>query len=158
MPLPPSAQKIQDLLFAKGLDLKVVTFPESTHTAQEAADAIGCQVAEIAKSIALATVATNRLVIVITSGINRVSIDKVSAMVGEKVKRANADFVKENTGFAIGGVPPIGHSEPATILIDEDLMQFERIFAAAGMPNAVFGLSPAQLAELTDGLISNIKE
>ena len=147
----PSALKIQALL---GPRFTVLEFDASTRTSAEAAAAIGCEVAEIAKSLLFRTRETGRPVLIVASGANRVDEKKVAAVIGERIQRADADFVREATGFAIGGVPPIGHVKAPITLIDEALLRFETIWAAAGTPNAVFKLTPAELVELAGGLLA----
>ena len=147
----PSALKIQALL---GPRFTVLEFDASTRTSAEAAAAIGCEVAEIAKSLLFRTRETGRPVLIVASGANRVDEKKVAAVIGERIGRADADFVREATGFAIGGVPPIGHVKAPITLIDEALLRFETIWAAAGTPNAVFKLTPAELVELAGGLLA----
>lgn len=119
---------------------------DSARTAAEAAAALGCSVAEIAKSIVFRRRSDDAAVVVITSGDNRVDAKKVAASVGE-VGKADADFVREATGYAIGGVSPVGHPDATVLLVDRDLFRFETIWAAAGHPHAVFPLTPAQLVE-----------
>jgi len=148
-----SALKIQAIL---GTDFQVLEFSESTRTAEEAAAAIGCTVAQIAKSLVFRAAETSRSVLVVASGSNRVDEKKVARLIGEGIARADADFVRAKTGFAIGGVPPIGHQEPPIVLIDEDINGFDIIWAAAGTPNAVFKLTPAQLLALTQGQVADI--
>jgi prolyl-tRNA editing enzyme YbaK/EbsC (Cys-tRNA(Pro) deacylase) len=143
-----SALKVQAAL---GDDFQVLEFDAGTRTAADAAAAIGCSVAEIAKSLIFRAEPSGRAVLVIASGTNRVDERKVGAAIGERIVRADADFVREKTGFAIGGVPPLGHAEPLTTLIDESLDAFATIWAAAGTPNAVFRLTPADLLRLTGG-------
>jgi prolyl-tRNA editing enzyme YbaK/EbsC (Cys-tRNA(Pro) deacylase) len=143
-----SALKVQAAL---GPSYQVLEFDASTRTAAEAAAAIGCAVAQIAKSLIFRAEPSGRAVLVIASGVNRVDERKVSDLIGESIARADADFVREKTGFAIGGVPPLGHAEPPLTLIDESLSAFETIWAAAGTPNAVFRLTPADLLRLTGG-------
>jgi prolyl-tRNA editing enzyme YbaK/EbsC (Cys-tRNA(Pro) deacylase) len=113
-------------------------------------------VAEIAKSLLFRARDSGRPVLVVASGVNRVDEKKVAALIGEKIARADADFVRETTGFAIGGVPPVGHATAPVTLIDADLMAFETIWAAAGTPNAVFKLTPAALVELTGGRVAEV--
>ena len=149
----PSALKVQAIL---GDNYQVLEFDAGTRTAADAAAAIGCTVAEIAKSLLFRGKQSNRPVLVIASGDNRVDEKKVSALLGEKISRADADFVREMTGFAIGGVPPVGHATAPITLIDEDLMKLATIWAAAGTPNAVFQLKPAALAELTGGQLADV--
>ena len=146
-----SAQKVQDALKAYGVACQVVEMPASTRTAQEAAQAIGCQVAQIAKSLVFKTKQSHRAVLVIASGANRVNEERLAELVGEPLERASADFVREQTGFAIGGVPPLGHANPMHIFLDQDLLQHDVIWAAAGTPFAVFRLTPAELKTITPG-------
>lgn len=148
----PSALRVQAIL---GDGFAVLEFNASTRTAVEAAAAIGCTVAEIAKSILFRT-ASGRPVLVVASGTNRVDEKKVAALLGETINRADADFVRAAIGFAIGGVPPVGHATPPVILLDRDLLAFGSIWAAGGTPNAVFALSPAELARLTGAVYGDV--
>ncbi len=148
----PSALRVQAAL---GPRYPVLEFDASTRTADEAAAAIGCTVAEIAKSLVFRS-ASGRSVLVVASGVNRVDEKKVAALIGERIGRADADFVREATGFSIGGVPPVGHAIAPIVLIDETLMEFEAIWAAAGTPNAVFRLTPAELLALTGGTLAAV--
>jgi Cys-tRNA(Pro) deacylase len=132
-----------------------VEFEASTRTSEDAAAAIGCSVAEIAKSLVFRS-ASGKPVLVIASGTNRVDEKKVRALLGEKIERADADFVRQATGYAIGGVPPLAHATEPIVLIDRDLEAFETIWAAAGTPNAVFRLTPADLVRLTRGQVADI--
>jgi prolyl-tRNA editing enzyme YbaK/EbsC (Cys-tRNA(Pro) deacylase) len=141
----PSALKVQAVL---GPGFRVLEFDAGTRTAAEAAAAIGCAVAQIAKSI-LFRAESGRPVLVVASGTNRVDERKVAALVGERIGRADAEFVRAATGFAIGGVPPVGHATAPVVLLDRDLLRFAEIWAAAGTPNAVFRLTPDELAGLT---------
>jgi prolyl-tRNA editing enzyme YbaK/EbsC (Cys-tRNA(Pro) deacylase) len=154
--LKPSAQRVQEALAAHGLGLEVREFPASTRTAEDAAAAIGCTVAQIAKSLIFRGKSSDRPVLVIASGANRVDEKKISALIGEKIGKADADFVRTRTGFAIGGVPPVGHLEAPITVIDRDLLALEEIWAAAGTPNAVFRLKPEQLAVLTGGQVAEV--
>ncbi|MCK5275370.1 MAG: YbaK/EbsC family protein [Alphaproteobacteria bacterium] len=131
-------------------------FPKSTRTAAEAAAAIGCEVAQIAKSLVFRARASGRPVLVIASGANRVDEKAVAALIGEKIGRADAGFVRAATGFAIGGVPPVGHDKPIETFIDEDILAFDAIWAAAGTPFAVFRLDPHSLAALTGGRVARV--
>ncbi len=148
---PATAASALRVQAALGPDYQVLEFDAGTRTAAEAAAAIGCSVAEIAKSLIFRAEPSGRAVLVIASGTKRVDERKVGDLVGEKIVRADADFVRQKTGFAIGGVPPLGHAEPLLTLIDESLSAFEAIWAAAGTPNAVFRLTPADLLRLTGG-------
>jgi prolyl-tRNA editing enzyme YbaK/EbsC (Cys-tRNA(Pro) deacylase) len=131
-------------------------FPEGTRTAADAAAAIGCSVAQIAKSILFRAEPSGRAVLVVASGVNRVDPAKVAAVLGEGLGKADAAFVREKTGFAIGGVPPVGHLEPPVIFIDSDLMALGEIWAAAGTPNAVFALTPEALVRLSGGQVASV--
>ncbi len=153
-----SARRVQEALAARGFDFEVREFPESTRTSAEAASAIGCAVGEIAKSLVFRGAETGEAVLIIASGANRVDPAKAEALLGEAIGRADADFVRAATGFAIGGVPPLGHDRPLVTLIDEDLLAFEVIWAAAGTPNAVFRLSPSDLSDLTGGRVGDVKQ
>ena len=155
--LSNSAQRVQLALAAHGLGLNVVELPQSTRTAAEAAAAIGCTVGQIAKSLIFRARESSRPVLVIASGSNRVDEKAVAAQLGEVLAKADADFVRARTGFVIGGVPPIGHSEPPVVFIDEDLLAYDAIWAAAGTPNAVFRLTPADLVALTGGTVAAVK-
>jgi prolyl-tRNA editing enzyme YbaK/EbsC (Cys-tRNA(Pro) deacylase) len=158
-PLSASAQQFQDHLASRGYPNRVVEMPDSTRTSTEAAAAIGCSVAQIAKSIIFRSEQNDSVlaVMVVASGINRVDEKKVEALIGHPVRKADADYVRQQTGYAIGGVPPTGHDHPVKILIDEDLMHFSEIWAAAGTPFAVFQLTPAQLVAMTAGTIANTR-
>ncbi len=147
--LSASAARVQAALAAHGLGFRVTEFPQTTRTAQQAADTIGCTVAQIAKSIVFRMVASQEPVLVIASGANRIDERKVTALLGESIEKADAAFVRMATGFAIGGVPPVGHPNPLRTLVDEDLLKHDVIWAAAGTPNAVFELKPADLVQLT---------
>jgi len=154
--LRPSAQRVQALLRAAGHSGDVVEFAETTRTSAEAAAAIGCDVAQIAKSLIFRARPSDRPVLVIASGRNRVNEKLVAQRLvakglGEGLARADADFVRDKTGFAIGGVAPIGHMTPPIIFIDRDLLAFAEIWAAAGTPYAVFKLTPDELVRLTGG-------
>jgi prolyl-tRNA editing enzyme YbaK/EbsC (Cys-tRNA(Pro) deacylase) len=138
--------------------LVVVELPQSTRTSADAAAAVGCTVGQIAKSIVFRAVESDRPVLVIASGANRVSESAMAALVGEPLAKANADYVRARAGFVIGGVPPVGHAEPLATVIDEDLLQYSEIWAAAGTPNAVFRLTPEELVRLTGGQIVKVKE
>lgn len=153
----PTALRIQDLLAAADIASNVVEFEQSVRTSKEAADAIGCSPAEIAKTIVFRAPASDCAVLVVASGDNRVSEDKVAALLGETVGRADAAFVREATGFVIGGVSPLGHAKPVRIFLDEDLQRFEVVWAAAGTPFAVFPIAPAALSKLTGEPWSDIR-
>lgn len=149
----PSARRVQAVL---GPRFTVLEFGSSTRTAADAAAAIGCSVAQIAKSLVFRTAASNRPVLVVACGANRVDEEQIARLVEEPVARAGAEFVREATGFSIGGVPPVGHKTQPIVLIDEALAGFAEIWAAAGTPNAVFKLTPADLVALTGGRVGRI--
>lgn len=155
--LSASAQKVQDALEALGVSLKVIELPGSTRTAVEAAQAIGVQVGQIVKSLVFKGKRTQHPILVIASGANRVKENKIEALINEPLGKADADFVREQTGFAIGGVPPVGHPQPIQTFIDRDLLQYDEIWAAAGTPHAVFRLTPNELIRITTGTLVDIK-
>ena len=156
MPLKPSAQKIQDALVARGFSNAVVELPDSTRSAAEAAAAIGCDVGQIVKSLVFRARESGRAVLVVASGAHRVDEKLIHALVGEPIGKADAEFVREQTGFSIGGVPPLGHARELIAIVDEELLKLERIWAAAGHPNAVFGLTPAELVAMTGGRVARV--
>jgi prolyl-tRNA editing enzyme YbaK/EbsC (Cys-tRNA(Pro) deacylase) len=157
-PLSPTAQKVQDILSRFGPDFVVIEFEESTRTAQEAADRVGCQLGQIVKSLIFKGQTSGKGILILVSGTNRVDESKIGQLIGEPIGRADPDFVRAVTGFAIGGIPPLGHSQPLVTFLDEDLMQYPTVWAAAGTHNAVFKLSPTDLAKMTRGKISNVKQ
>jgi prolyl-tRNA editing enzyme YbaK/EbsC (Cys-tRNA(Pro) deacylase) len=154
----PTALRTQSLLIEAGFSSRVVEFEQPTRTSAEAAEAIGCSVAEIAKSIVFRARSSGQAVVVVASGDNRVCEEKVAALVGEKLRRADADFVREATGYAIGGVAPLGHANPVRLLLDRDLQRFATVWAAAGTPFSVFPLAPADLARLTGAAWNDIRQ
>ena len=157
-PRKASARRVQEVLAARGYDFQVREFPASTRTAAEAAAAIGCTVGQIAKSLVFRAKASDRPVLVIASGPNRVDEKAVARCLGEKIGRADAEFVRARTGFSIGGVPPVGHTEAPATFIDRDLMAYDEIWAAAGTPNAVFRLTPDELVEITGAEVADVKQ
>lgn len=155
--LSASAQRVQHALKAQGMDLRVTELPDSTRTAVAAAQAVGCAVGQIVKSLIFQGKKTRQPYLVLVSGANHVDEKKLRRIVGEKIGKADADFVRAHTGFAIGGVSPVGHKEPLSTVIDEDLLGYEQLWAAAGTPHAVFALTPADLQQLTAGQVENVK-
>jgi len=153
-----SAERVRNALTQLGVHAEVREFGPSTRTSADAAAAIGCQVAQIAKSLVFKAKPSGRAVLVIVSGINRVSEAKLAAALGEGIGKADAAFVRDRTGFAIGGVAPVGHTERPVIFIDEDLFQCAEIWAAAGTPNSVFRLTPAELQRITGARVVALKE
>ena len=155
--LPPASRRVYAALQQHGIDAQVLEFPQGTRTAQDAANAVGCEVAQIVKSI-IFRAQDGRGVLVLTSGANRVDETKLLALLGQSVGKADADFVRETTGFAIGGVPPLAHAQPMLTLIDEDLLNYASLWAAAGTPSTVFKLSPQDLLRLApDGKVGAVK-
>ncbi|MDI6770381.1 MAG: YbaK/EbsC family protein [Anaerolineales bacterium] len=155
--LSPSAQKVQDTLHALGFDCTVIEFVENTRTSAEAATRVGCTLGQIVKSLVFRGQASGKPVLVLTSGANRVDEARISQYAGESIRRADADFVRTITGFAIGGVPPLAHNQPIETFIDEDLLQYASIWGAAGTPNAVFVLTPEDLKKMTNGKVVRVK-
>ena len=151
--LSTSAQKVQNLLKERGFSWQVVELPDSTRTAVEAANAIGCTVAQIVKSLIFRGKQSDTAILAVASGTNRVDEKRLRELAGETIEKASADFVRQHTGYAIGGVPPLGHSEPLKTFIDEDLLQYDEIWAAAGTPHAVFQLTPKDLQTMTGGQV-----
>src|SRR5579863_4481786 len=143
-----SALKVQAAL---GPDFRVLEFEASTRTAVDAAAAVGCEVGAIVKSLVFRAEPSRRAVLILASGATRVNEAKAAEILGEKLGRADADFVRRTTGFAIGGVPPVGHLSRLEALIDEGLFAYALVWAAAGTPNAVFAATPLQLLQLTGG-------
>lgn len=146
-----NAARVQETLNQFGYDLNVLEMPDSTRTAQEAAEVIGCTVGQIAKSIIFKGKTSQKPILVITSGSNWVNEKTLKQILGEKLEKADATFVLEYTGFAIGGVPPIGHLESILTFIDKDLFNYKEIWAAADTAFAVFLLTPQILVEITHG-------
>lgn len=156
--LAKSAKSVQNTLDDKGLACKVIELSDSAKTAQEAATALGCDVAQIVKSLIFKTASSHVPVLILASGPNRVNEKTIEAQVGEKITKADANFTREITGFAIGGIPPIGHKNKIDfIFIDEDLLQFDSVWAAAGTPNSVFNLQGKDLLDLTHGKVISIQ-
>jgi Cys-tRNA(Pro) deacylase len=154
--LSRAARRVQEALDAKGVQLNVRELPQSTRTALDAADAIGCSVGQIAKSLVLIAGESHQPILAIVSGANRLDEQKLAGRLGEDVRMASADEVREVTGFAIGGVPPVGHAEALRTFIDADLLAFDAVWAAAGTPRAVFKLSPPELTRITGGEVVQI--
>ena len=152
----PNAERVREALTAAGIQTEVVEVSESTRSAAEAAETLGVEVEQIAKSLIFRV--ADEAVLVIASGGNRVSTKKLKALLGGKIRRADAEFVKAKTGFPIGGVSPVGHSTNLRTLIDEDLRSYDTIWAAAGTPFAVFSTCLADLERMTGGQVADVKE
>ena len=148
--LPRSARRVQASLHELGVDVEVVELPESTRTAPEAAAAVGCEVGAIVKALVFAA---ERPLLALVSGSNRADEGRLAAESGGAVERASPEYVREHTGYAIGGVPPVGHPAPLRTLVDEDLLGHPVVWAAAGTPRSVFPIAPARLVEITRGRV-----
>lgn len=155
--LSDSAQKVQTFLIENGHSCIVKELPDSTRSAEEAASAIGCEVAQIAKSLVFIDKTSGDSVLVIASGINRVDTKKIEDSTGIHLIKADGKFVKEKLGFAIGGVPPIGHHKKILIFLDPTLKDYKWIWAAAGTPFAVFQLRSSELEKMTYGKYIDLK-
>jgi prolyl-tRNA editing enzyme YbaK/EbsC (Cys-tRNA(Pro) deacylase) len=153
-----NAIKVQKHLELEGFKCQVKELPGSTRTAEEAATTIGCSVAQIAKSLIFKDKKTGNPILVIASGSNRVDIKKIQKVIGFKLSKADADYVKARCGFTIGGIPPTGHLEKLTTYLDEDLKQYDALWAAAGTPFAVFKLETQDLERMTNGTYLNLAQ
>ena len=151
-----SVDRVAKALENAGIPARIMEFPAGTRTAADAAAAVGCTVAQIAKSLIFRV--GDRPLLVIASGVNRVSTHKIEALLGEKISRANAEWVRETTGFAIGGVAPVGHETPPLVILDEDLQKLNPLWAAAGSPSHVFETSAEILVKMTSARVADIKE
>jgi len=154
--LSSSAQQVQQAIRAFGLDCQVVEMQATTRSAQDAAQALGCRVEQIVKSLVFKGKKTQKPVLVLAGGANRVNVKNLRDHLSEAVKMADPDFVQAETGFAIGGVPPIGHTQKLKTFVDEDLMQQEEIWAAAGTSNTMFKITPHELQKITGGQVISI--
>ncbi|HVC78883.1 MAG TPA: YbaK/EbsC family protein [Chloroflexota bacterium] len=151
-----AVQRVHEALLARGVNPRIVEFSESTRTAEEAARAIGTTVERIVKSLVFA--AADQPVLALVSGGNRVAIARLAEALGAPVRRADAELVRAATGFAIGGVPPLGHATELTVLLDEDLLRYDLVYAAAGTPNTVFPITPEELLRVTGARVVALKE
>ena len=150
-PLPASAQRVQDALAAAGTGACVVELPVAARTSQQAADALGIEVGQIAKSLIFRAVLSGRAVLVIAAGDRRVDEARISELLGEAIERATPDFVRAHSSFAIGGVAPLAHAQPMTTFIDASLRRFGVVWAAGGTPHCVFPIAPAELVRVSGG-------
>ncbi len=155
--LSSSAQKIQNLLYELGYTYTVIEHAESTRTAQEAADQAGCELGQIVKSLIFKGKDSGKPILILASGPNRVNEKRIAEYAGEPIVKPDADFVRAVTGFAIGGVPPIGHAQKMETYLDEDFLNYQTIWAAAGTPNAIFELKTEDLQKMTGGRSVSIK-
>ncbi|MFN8636646.1 MAG: YbaK/EbsC family protein [Chloroflexota bacterium] len=153
--MQPSVQRVADALHAAGIDAEIHELAASTRTAEEAAAAIGTTVPKIVKSLVF--LADGEPILALVSGSNRLDTERLGATLGRRISRANAATARAATGFAIGGVPPLGHASPIEIVVDRDLLQFDLIWAAAGTPHAVFPITPDALVRATGGRVVDLK-
>jgi prolyl-tRNA editing enzyme YbaK/EbsC (Cys-tRNA(Pro) deacylase) len=154
--LKPAAQRVQDALQAKGLDSQVRHMPRTTRTAEEAAAVCGCAVGQIVKSLVFRGARSGNAYLLLVSGSNRVNEKGVADRIGEPLRRPDAQYVRDTTGFAIGGIPPLGHERALATYMDEALLGYEVVWAAAGTPDAVFPAHPARLAEAAGATIITV--
>jgi prolyl-tRNA editing enzyme YbaK/EbsC (Cys-tRNA(Pro) deacylase) len=155
--LPPSSQKIAEAARRLDLPIEIVVMPSSTRTAEEAAAACGCAVGQIVKSLVFRGAASGRPLLLLVSGANRVDEKTAAAAIGEDLSRPDAAFVRETTGFAIGGIPPFGHATPLATFMDRDLLGYPVVWAAAGTPAAVFSSDPARLRDATGATVIGVR-
>ena len=153
-----STGRVRAALREHGIDREIVTFDASTRTAADAATALGCEIAQIVKSLVFRGEMSDRPVLVVASGAGRVDEELVTAVVGEPIGKADAAYVRDRTGFAIGGVAPLGHLEPPIVVVDEDLLRLDVLWAAAGAPNAVFTLDPDELVRISGGQVARVRQ
>jgi prolyl-tRNA editing enzyme YbaK/EbsC (Cys-tRNA(Pro) deacylase) len=156
MKLKTSAQKIQEIFTKNKLEFQVIELSHSTRTAQDAANALSCEIAQIVKSLIFYENISKNPILILASGINKVSEKIIEKEIGAKISKADAQFVRQVTGFAIGGVPPLGHIQKIKTYIDNELFKWEDLWAAAGTPNAVFKLKAQDLVHLTSGKVITI--
>ena len=150
-----AVERVRQALLAQGLPVEITEFSQSTATSQQAADALGVPVATIVKSLVF--LAGEQVILVLASGANQVDTEKLAQAAGGKVRRPDADRVKEATGFVIGGVAPVGHTRPLPTYIDADLLRYDQLWAAAGSPYAVFPITPQDLVRITGGRVVELK-
>lgn len=150
-PLPPSADRVQRALASAGVDARVIELDVAARTAQQAADALGIAVGQIAKSLIFRAARSDRAVLVIAAGDRRVSEARIAALLGEPIERATPEFVRQHSGFAIGGVAPVAHAMPMTTFVDASLRRFETVWAAGGTPHCVFPIRPDELVRVSGG-------
>jgi len=154
--LNTSVRKVEKALKAHGLECKVMTMKETTRSAQDAANSLSCQVEQIVKSLVFMTKKTKKPILVLASGANRVNPKKIRNFLSEPIRMAAPDFVRSKTGFVVGGIPPLGHSSSLETFIDEDLLKYPEIWAAAGSSNTMFKLSPDDLQKITQGRVISV--
>jgi len=154
--LPRSARRVRDALLGLGLPADIVRLADSTRTAPEAAAAVGCELGAIVKSLVMRGAGSGEPALVLVSGSNRADEALLAGALGEAVERPDAAFVREVTGYSIGGIPPVGHPAPLRTLLDEDLLRYEIVWAAAGHPHAVFGIAPSVLADAAGATVTRL--
>lgn len=154
--LPRSARRVREALVALGLPAEIHRLADSTRTAPEAAAAVGCELGAIVKSLVMRGAMTGEPILALVSGANRADEALVSEAVGEPIERPDAAYVREATGYSIGGIPPVGHPAPVRTVLDEDLLRVETVWAAAGNPHAVFPIAPAALASATGAQVTRL--
>lgn len=158
----PAVLRVLDAAARKGVTLEVMTFPDSTHSAADAARVVGAEIAQIVKSLVFVTAGEDDAlepIVCLVSGANRVDLERLAAVIGKRgVRRATAREADELTGYTIGGIPPFGHLQRARVIMDPDLGRYETVWAAAGLPTAVFPVSPATLRMLADATVAPIAE
>jgi prolyl-tRNA editing enzyme YbaK/EbsC (Cys-tRNA(Pro) deacylase) len=157
LPLSPSAQRVQDALAAAGVDTRIVEYDVPARTSAEAAVVLRCEVGQIAKSLVFRA-ASGTPVLVIASGANRVDVAKIAVLAGEPIGKADASFVRAATGYAIGGIPPLGHAQALRTFVDRDLLRFAVVWAAGGTPHALFPLSPLELPRIAGATVADVAE
>ena len=146
----PSVERVRDALSRAGMAPAIVELPGAARTAKAAAEYLGCEIAQIANSLVFRAQASNSAVLVMSSGAKRVDVARLAALVGEPIGKADADFVRDQTGFAIGGVPPVGHAVKRTF-VERSLAAYRELWAAAGHPHTVFRLTYQELVRITGG-------
>lgn len=151
-----SVRRVREALEERGISVEMVELEQTARSAVEAADALGCRVEQIVKSVIFRGGDTGKPILVLASGPNRVDEARLADLASEPVRKADAAFVRNKTGYAIGGVPPLGHTEPAVTFVDEDLMRQEKVWAAAGHTHVVFGLRPAELLEASGAAVARV--
>ena len=152
----PAVVRVREVLAAAGVETEIVELAAAARTARAAAEQIGCDVAQIANSLVFRCETSGTPLLVMTSGANRVDPARVAALVGEPIGRADAEFVRRSSGFAIGGVAPVGHTAPIRTLVDRSLLRHAEIWAAAGHPHTVFRLTPDELVRITGGALAEV--
>ncbi|HTR96628.1 MAG TPA: YbaK/EbsC family protein [Candidatus Acidoferrales bacterium] len=155
-PLSDAALRVQDALRAAGFTNTVLELAEPVKTAQAAADAVGCSVAQIVKSLVFRGETSGRALLVVASGARRVDTERLAVLAGESVAMGDPRFVRAATGFAIGGIPPLGHAQPLTVFVDSSLLALDSLWAAAGHPNSLFPLTPDELCRMTGGRVADV--